>query len=290
MTLKIVKEDLDLFIKVLNAAAAVLEKDGTFLITPQDGLTLRSMDESHSAMVDLRIKPEYFSEDSSEFICDKDYLLTIDMQHLKKILQRSKKGDILTITLDEKNETLVFLYEGLGKRTFILPLLHTEKEELPPDSQSFEFKVNAKLRGGALSDFIKDASIIGGTVKITAEEGKLIFSCTEDKKGVSIEITTGAEGESEALEIFSDGKNESQYQIEIFKNLLLVDQAFATVMLSFSSEHPLRLSYMDNGINLDYMLAPMRADEEIEEESESDEDWEDEEDWDDEDDEDWDDE
>ncbi|MHA1973068.1 MAG: hypothetical protein ACTSW1_08750 [Candidatus Hodarchaeales archaeon] len=288
MTLKIVKEDLDIFIKVLNAAAAVLEKDATFLITPQDGLTLRSMDESHSAMVDLRIKPEYFEGDSSEFVCDKEYLITIDMQHLKKILQRYKKGDTLTITLDEGNETLVFLYEGLGKRTFVLPLLHTEKEELPPDSQSFEFKVNAKLRGGALSDFIKDASIIGGTIKITAEEGKLVFSCTEDKKGVSIEITT--DGESEALEILSDGKNESQYQIDIFKNLLLVDQTFTSVKLAFSSENPLRLSYAESGINLDYMLAPMRSDEEVEEESESDEDWEDDEEWDDEDDEEWDDE
>ena len=293
MTLKIIKEDLDLFIKVLNAAAAVLDIDGTFLITPKDGIILRSMDRSHSAMVDLRIRPEHFSEENSEFICDKEYMLTLDIQHLKKILQRAKKGDKLTITLDEKNETLNFLFTGLGKRNFVLPLQKKEEEELPPDSQSLEFNVNSKLKGGALTDFIKDASIIGGSVKISAEEGKLRFSCVEERKEVSIEISTDAEGESEALEVSTDSLNESLYSIETFKNLLLVDQAFSTVGLSFSTEKPLRLSYSESGINLGYLLAPMRGEEddygtdtvEKDEEYDNEDDWDDEED----DDEEWDD-
>lgn len=294
MTLKIIKEDLDLFIKVLNAAAAVLDVDGTFLITPKDGITLRSMDRSHSAMVDLRIRPEHFSEETSEFICDKEYMLTLDIQHLKKILQRAKKGDKLTITLDEKNETLNFLYTGLGKRNFVLPLQKKEEEELPPDSQSLEFNVNSKLKGGALTDFIKDASIIGGSVKISAEEGKLRFSCVEERKEVSIEISTDTEGESEALEISTDSLNESLYSIETFKNLLLVDQAFSTVGLSFSTEKPLRLSYSESGINLGYLLAPMRGEDEEDYSSDTtdkDEEYDDEDDWEDEedDDEEWDD-
>ncbi len=169
-------------------------------------------------------------------------------------------------------------------RRFVLPLTITEENALP-DPSSLKHDVQAKLRGGALTEFIKDASIIGGSVKIHAESGKMTFSSTQDKKEVSITVDTSTE-DSAALEIETENPSESLYSIDTFKNLILVDNAFTTVQLAFSSAHPLQLLYQDDrGIELGYLLAPMQPDTEIEEE-ESDEVYDDE-DWD-EDDEDWD--
>ncbi len=211
MTLKIKVDNLDLFSKVMNAAAAVLEDDGTFLVTPQDGLTLRNMDKSRFAMVDLKVEPSYFG---GQFECDKDYLLTIQMQDLKKILQRARKDDSLTILLDETNQTLKFLFEGNVKKQFILPLRMGEENVLP-DPSSLELKAKAKLRGGALTEFIRDAAIIGGpqpSVKLTINSGVLTFSSTQDKKEVSIEISVG-DDDSDALEIESDGICSALYSV-----------------------------------------------------------------------------
>lgn len=295
MTLNIkLEEDIDLFTKVLNAAAAVLEDEGTFLITPSDGVTLRNMDKSRFAMVDLKIKPSFFK---GSFNCDKDYIITIQMQDLKKILQRARKDDTLTLELNEKNDTLNFLFEGSVKKKFVLPLQAGEETSLP-DLSSLQHSAEAKLKGGALTEFIKDAAIIGGhhpAVKITAETGKLKFSSAHDKKEVSIEITTSKEGElqSDALEIEADGICESLYSVDTFKNLILVDQAFTSVSLAFKSDHPLKLVYNHNDeLILGYLLAPMQPDVGTEEEEdESDEALSDEEDWDEEDEEfeDWDD-
>ncbi|MFX0122744.1 MAG: hypothetical protein ACFFAE_03845 [Candidatus Hodarchaeota archaeon] len=281
MALKIKVENLDLFTKVLNAAAAVLEDDGTFLITPQDGMTLRNMDKSRFAMVDLKINPNYFSDD---FICDKEYLITIQMQDLKRILQRARKDDILTLELDEAKDTLNFLFESHVTRQFVLPLTLAEENALP-DPTSLKHDAHAKLRGGALTEFIKDAAIIGGSVKITADSGKLSFSSTQDKKEVKIDLNVNSD-ESEALEITSDGHCEALYSIDTFKNLILVDQAFAVVNLAFSTNHPLKLVYTnETGITLGYLLAPMQPETEIDEEEDSedvyaDEEWDSDEDWD----------
>ena len=287
------EENIDLFQIVLNAAAAVLEDEGTFLITPSDGLTLRNMDKSRFAMVDLKIKPSFFK---GRFDCDKDYILTIQMQDLKKILQRARKDDTLTLELNEKNDTLNFLFEGPVKKKFVLPLQAGEETSLP-DLSSLQHTAEAKLKGGALTEFIKDAAIIGGhhpAVKITAETGKLKFSSAHDKKEVSIEITTEGEGdlESDALEIEADGICESLYSVDTFKNLILVDQAFSSVSLAFKSDHPLKLVYNYNDeLILGYLLAPMQPDVGVEEEEDSSDALADEEDWDDDDEEfeDWDD-
>lgn len=280
MALKIKVENLDLFTKVLNAAAAVLEDDGTFLITPQDGMTLRNMDKSRFAMVDLKINPNYFSDD---FICDKEYLITIQMQDLKRILQRARKDDILTLELDEAKDTLNFLFESHVKRQFVLPLTLAEENTLP-DPTSLKHDAHAKLRGGALTEFIKDAAIIGGSVKIAADSGKLSFSSIQDRKEVKIELNVNSD-ESEALEITSDGRCEALYSIDTFKNLILVDQAFAVVNLAFSTNHPLKLVYTnETGITLGYLLAPMQPEAEMEEEDSeevyADEDWDSDEDYD----------
>ncbi|UCG01667.1 MAG: hypothetical protein JSW11_18905 [Candidatus Heimdallarchaeota archaeon] len=281
MALKIKVENLDLFTKVLNAAAAVLEDDGTFLITPQDGITLRNMDKSRFAMVDLKINPNYFSDD---FVCDKEYLITIQMQDLKRILQRARRDDILTLELDEAKDTLNFLFESHVKRQFVLPLTLAEENALP-DPTSLKHDAHAKLRGGALTEFIKDAAIIGGSVKITADSGKLSFSSTQDKKEVKIDLNVNSD-ESEALEITSDGRCEALYSIDTFKNLILVDQSFAVVNLAFSTNHPLKLIYTnETGITLGYLLAPMQPEAEMDEEEDSeevyaDEEWDSNEDWD----------
>ncbi len=286
MTLMIDVIDLDLFSKVLNAAAVVLEDEGTFIVTPEDGLTLRNMDKSHFAMVDLKIRPDYFGE--KKYNCDKEYIISIQMQDLRKILQRAGREDELNIKLDEANDTLVFTFKGREERRFVLPLSIAEENKLP-DPSSLKQDVRATLVSGAITDFIKDASIIGGSVKINAEPGKMIFSSTEDKKAVS--ITVEEKDESAAIKIDVENPSEALYSIETFRNLVLVDREFSQVVLAFSSARPLQLLYQDErGIEMGYLLAPMQPEvEETYEEEESEKVYDDE-DWDDEDEEDWEDE
>ncbi|MHA2111164.1 MAG: hypothetical protein ACW98W_06760, partial [Candidatus Hodarchaeales archaeon] len=107
MTLEIKVTDLDLFTKVLNATATVLEDEGTFVITPDGGMTLRNMDKPRFAMVDLKITPQYFQ---GEFKCD-------------------------IITLKEDKNLLIFTFEGRVKRQFILPLSEPDETTLPDPSK-----------------------------------------------------------------------------------------------------------------------------------------------------------
>ncbi len=256
MTLEIKVDDLDLFTKVLNATATVLEDEGTFVVNPKEGMTLRNMDKPRFAMVDLKIKPEYFHGD---FKCDKEYKISIQMQDLKKILQRGGKEDSLVITLDEGKNLLNFTFEGRVKRQFILPLSEPEESTLP-DPSALKYDIKAVLFSGSLTDFIKDASIIGGSINLYAESNKMIFSSSQDNREVRIEIDAQSENSAAKL-IEAEGTHEALYSIDSFKNLILVDQAFSEVQLTFTSVRPLHLLYTDaRGIDLGYLLAPMQPD------------------------------
>ncbi|MHA1512820.1 MAG: hypothetical protein ACTSRJ_02010 [Candidatus Hodarchaeales archaeon] len=271
MTLEIKVTDLELFTKVLNATATVLEDEGTFVITPDGGITLRNMDKPRFAMVDLKIAPQYFH---GEFKCDKEYKISIQMQDLKKILQRGGREDSLVITLKEDKNLLVFTYEGRVKRQFILPLSEPDETTLP-DPSKLEYAVKSVLFSGSLTDFIKDASIIGGSINLYAEANKMIFSSSQDNREVRIEINSETENSAAKL-IEAQSSQEALYSIESFKNLILVDQAFSEVSLTFSSARPLYLLYVDaRGIELGYLLAPMQPDLEDTMDSEDDDDYDD---------------
>jgi len=280
MTLEIKVTDLELFTKVLNATATVLEDEGTFVITPEGGITLRNMDKPRFAMVDLKIAPKYFD---GEFKCDKEYKISIQMQDLKKILQRGGREDTLLITLKEDKNLLSFTFEGRVKRQFILPLSEPDETTLP-DPSKLEYAVKSVLFSGSLTDFIKDASIIGGSINLYAEANKMIFSSAQDNREVRIEINSETEN-SAAKMIEAQSSQEALYSIESFKNLILVDQAFSEVSLTFSSARPLYLLYVDaRGIELGYLLAPMQPDlvDDMESESEDEDSYDDDDEYDDE--------
>lgn len=181
------------------------------------------------------------------------------MQDLKKILQRGGKEDSLVITLDEGKNLLNFTFEGRVKRQFILPLSEPEESTLP-DPSALKYDIKAVLFSGSLTDFIKDASIIGGSINLYAESNKMIFSSSQDNREVRIEIDAQSENSAAKL-IEAEGTHEALYSIDSFKNLILVDQAFSEVQLTFTSVRPLHLLYTDaRGIDLGYLLAPMQPD------------------------------
>ncbi|MFW9857054.1 MAG: hypothetical protein ACFFFG_18535 [Candidatus Thorarchaeota archaeon] len=281
MTLRIEIEQLDMFSKVLNAAAAILEDEGTFVIRPQDGILLRNMDKGRFAMVDLKIHPSYF-EGAGSFTCDKEYVIAVHMQDLKKVLQRARKDDMLTVELDENKEILKLAYTGRGTRDFILPLSAPEETQLP-DPSELDFGVTAELVGGALSEIVRDVSIVGDLVTIRADAGKMIFSSSHDKKEVSVEMEVDQQGNSALTSISMDKTAESMYPTDYFKNIILVDNSFASAKLWFDSDKPLKLLYQyENNLALGYLLAPMQQDYESEEHEEEgsyddddDEEWED---------------
>jgi len=117
-----------------------------------------------------------------------------------------------------------------------------------------------------------------------AEANKMIFSSAQDNREVRIEINSETEN-SAAKMIEAQSSQEALYSIESFKNLILVDQAFSEVSLTFSSARPLYLLYVDaRGIELGYLLAPMQPDlvDDMESESEDEDSYDDDDEYDDE--------
>ena len=267
MVFEVKFSDFDIFTKVINSAAQVLDK-ATLRLDP-NGIKLRNMDEGHLVLVDFSIPSE--GNGIVEFKCDKEYTITLDMDDLRRVIQRARKDDTITIKLDDKNNLVQFSYEGVSKKQFSLSLLNTDEDLFEGAELNVDLRVSCDIPGGSLGEFLKDASIVGSDITMTAKKDVLSFKSEKIDVGLNYELKKDPEG---TFNIEIKGENEeitSTYSYELFKNLVYLDNVSSSVHLTFDGGTPMILKYkLGTDVDIGFLLAPI---EEGDEDLEDDEDY-----------------
>jgi DNA polymerase sliding clamp subunit (PCNA homolog) len=109
----------------VDAVSALIEEANFALAS--DGLKLRALDPSRTAMIDLLIPKEAFEEFPESL--NEEVRIGVNFDDFKKLLRRIKKGDKLGIEVGEGKLKVRLL--GKASRTMTLPLVDIGAEELP---------------------------------------------------------------------------------------------------------------------------------------------------------------
>ena len=89
--------------QALIGAISALVDEANFEVSPQ-GMTLRAMDPSRIAMVDFELPKSAFSN----FECDEEVRIGINMDEMEKIVKRAGSGNSLALGLNREKNQLVF--------------------------------------------------------------------------------------------------------------------------------------------------------------------------------------
>ncbi|MCR6668427.1 MAG: proliferating cell nuclear antigen (pcna) [archaeon YNP-WB-040] len=230
---------------VIDAISEIID-EANFVATP-NGLSLRAMDPSHVAMVEVELPKSFFDE----YNCEGNINIGVNLDEFRKILKRGSAKDkmSLEVTSDRK---LKITFSNKAERNFSIPLLDIAGEEIA--SPSLEFNVHSRLASEVFEDAIKDASLISDYVKISAEGDVLKISASGERGDVEVKLS---EASGSLIELNVKEPSSSTYSLNYLEDLVKASSASEILVLEFSTDMPLKLSFeLPNEGRITYYLAP----------------------------------
>jgi proliferating cell nuclear antigen len=241
------------FIKIIDALATIIDI-GTFKVD-KAGLSMRAIDPTHVAMVDLELPPEAFTK----YECDKTVPIRVNLIDLNRFMKRGSANDALELSLDEqRNKLKIKFKKGKSTRTFSLSLV-TEGEDEETPIPSLDFNAKFSLNTGDLQRAIKDAQIVGDYITFSIAEEILTLEASGDSGEVTIEVEEFTE--TPVLK----GKQSAIYSLEFLADIIKAGAVSPNVSVEFSSEMPVKFDFpLDSDGKIIYFLAPRVEEEEDE--------------------------
>ncbi|MFX1294514.1 MAG: proliferating cell nuclear antigen (pcna) [Promethearchaeota archaeon] len=241
------------FIKIIDALATIIDT-GTFKVS-KAGLSMRAIDLTHVAMVNLEMPREAFTD----YNCDQTLLIRVNLIDLNRFMKRGTATDTLELSLDKQyNKLKIKFKKGKSTRTFSLSLV-TEGDEEEAPIPNLDFNAKFSLNTDDLQRAIKDAQIVGDYLTFSISEDLLTLEASGDSGDVTIEV----EDFTETPVI--KGKQNAIYSLEFLSDIIKAGSLSGTVSVEFSSEMPIKFNFpLESDGKIIYFLAP-RVEEEEEE-------------------------
>ena len=246
MTFKIAVDNpkiLQDFASIIN----VLADEATLQLTPE-GITVRLMDPSKVAMINLSYPKTLFTE----YNVSDTQKLTVNMIELLKLLKRAVKGDKATLT-PTANGKLQLQFSGLYNRTFTVPTLENGSEDEAP-TPKITFNTKAQLVTSSLIQSIEDAAMVSDHCKITAENDVLQFNAKGDLMDADITLQKGNDG---LLTIEIKKPSKATYSLSYLTKIVKAGAAISDIItLEYSTDMPLKLDFASQDATVQFFLAP----------------------------------
>jgi len=203
------------------------------------GLSIVAIDPANVAMIGFRIPKTAFSQFESG-----EEVLGINLDSLKRILKRCGAGS--SLVLEKKENLLHIQIHDRIRRNFTLSLIDIESEE--KEIPELEYSSKVEISSVDLVDSIDDCSVVGDACSFIIQEGKFII----EAKGLN-----SARSEFSGDEAKIEAENcKARYSLEYMQKFMKGAKLCEKTILQFANDHPLRLDFKGEHIDLVFILAP----------------------------------
>ena len=230
------------------SAIAILVDEATFNVDPE-GIQLRAMDPSRVAMVDFQWSKDVFDD----YQCDQPQKMCINISELLKLLRRASREEVIEISLNPETARLQISITGRYTRTFNMPTLEPQEEEVP--TPKITFKVQAKTTTDGLRQAIEDAQLVSDHVRIEADNDKLVLNATGDLMGANIELKKGSDS---LLDLQVQEPAKATFSLSYLAEIIKAASASSEIAtIQFANDMPIHIDFQQpKEGKLTYYLAP----------------------------------
>jgi proliferating cell nuclear antigen len=207
------------------------------------GLSITAMDPANVSMVGFVLPKKSFSrfESGTE-------TLGVNLDNLKQVLKRCGTGSAL---LMEKNENFLNIeIRDRIKRNFILSLIDIEGNEIDfgAKTERMEFSSFVELNSIDLVASIEDCAIVSDSCSFIIENDRFII----EAKGLNSARSEFSGDEARIKAENCRAKYSLEYLQKFIKGAKLCEKSF----LEFANDHPLKLEFRNELMELKFVLAP----------------------------------
>jgi proliferating cell nuclear antigen len=230
------------------SSIAILVDEATFNVDPE-GIQLRAMDPSRVAMVDFQWSKSVFDD----YQCDQPQKMCVNISELLKLLRRASREEVIEISLNPETARLQISITGRYTRTFNMPTLEPQEEEVP--TPKITFKVQAKTTTDGLRQAIEDAQLVSDHVRIEADNEKLVLNATGDLMGANIELKKGSDS---LLDLQVQEPAKATFSLSYLAEIIKAASASSEIAtIQFANDMPIHIDFQQpKEGKLTYYLAP----------------------------------
>jgi proliferating cell nuclear antigen len=226
-------------------AISNLISEGTFKIS-DDGLHLVAADPAMVALVDFTMQKEAFDQ----FEAAEESEIGLNLENLYSIIRRASSSDRLVMELNDSK--FVITIKNNSTRQFSLPLLNLDDDEVSVDN--LDFQAEADFKSSVLSDGIGDASVVGDSVTISAEDNEFTIKAEGDSSDAEFTIEEGSDG---MMDLNVDSPVHSMFSLDYLNKMMKAEKLSDTVRVRLGDDFPVRLDFeVPEKLQLGFILAP----------------------------------
>ncbi|KAL7420896.1 proliferating cell nuclear antigen [Cryptotrichosporon argae] len=198
-------------LKKLLDAIKELVTDGN-LDCSDEGIALQAMDNSHVALVSLKLVAEQFEA----YRCDRNIPLGVNLTSLTKILKCAKDNDVVTLKAADDADSLGLVFESpkedrVGE--YEMKLMDIDQEHLGiPDTQ---YDATITMSSAEFQRICRDLAALGESVKIEASKEGVRFSSEGEVGNGSVLLKQSAGSERRRPKQEEDEEEEEEEKPDV---------------------------------------------------------------------------
>lgn len=249
--------------KSISSAIMTIIDEALFDAGPQ-GITFRSMDPSHIALIDINWPSSAFEK----YHCDSTIKFGVRIDEFSKIIKRANANDSIEIGVVLDNSSLNIKTQGDGYlRNYKMRLIESTGNTSPLPQMTFDSKIVIGIE--TLDKILSDVGAISEKITIDSSSGistnkkTVIFSGDSDRGEARVTMDTNDDNKNKVElldEITVKENSKSTYNIDFISKIIraIGHQSSNLVTIEYSSNKPLRLEFLllSGMVKLQFYLAP----------------------------------
>lgn len=213
-----------------------------------ENLYIQLMDGAHVCLIDISIPKDWFDVYEN----NTTQVISLTSSVLVKINSMYTKDSIYEINLnDESSKLEIHFYNSQQNKHFEIPLLEIERDVLSPTI--IETLLDFNIKSSSFDKYITELSNFGDDVIISCKDDRLNFQTSSDEGSLNIEI------EGDTLQDFSVVENyvfSAKFPIKYLSLISKLSLNYTHTHLYLDESNPLRITFDDSKIIIQYFLAP----------------------------------
>jgi len=209
----------------------------------EDGMSIVAVDQANISMVIYRLPKESFSEYQAG-----NEVWGVNLEDLKRILKRAS-GSSSVVFEQEENQLKISIFDKV-KRVFTLSLINIESDDRSEEDIPKEFAAKVELSSSSFAQAVEDTEVVADSCVLSVKENMFTI------EGSGALSSARAEFTSPATDVEISGSARAKYSLEYMMKFIKASKTSDRVVVSFSSDYPLRLDFPGEKMGIGFILAP----------------------------------
>ncbi|RCK59395.1 Proliferating cell nuclear antigen [Candida viswanathii] len=251
-------EDAALLKKIIEAIKDSVKKCN--FNCSEHGITVQAVDDSRVLLVSLLVSVSSFSE----YRCDREVTLGVDLESFSKIIKSANNEDYLTLLAEDSPDQLMTILEDKKKdkiSEYSLKLIDFDSEFL--QIEDMEYDAVIKMPSGDFAKLVRDLKNLSESLRLVVTKDSVKFTADGENGSGSVIVKPYDNGDADKVVINLDDPVDLTFGLKYLNDIVKASTLSDFVTIKMADKTPALFEFkMETGGYLRYYLAPKFDDEE----------------------------